>query len=134
MEDSISQKSLKSEPYVYNFNKTNLKDVFKWPSDQELMHESESNIILFVDEDDYIYELIRRHDLTLNSLENASQITSLNKLLGGMKCIQDFQIFNVQSTNTSSVNLSDLDISKNSGICTTSVIKQTLLNEVSFLN
>lgn len=93
-------------------------------------HDSDyTNVILLVDDKSNVWELIRRTDLTVNSLNDGRDIYSFRELFKGTADYKDFYTINIETTQSSSLEDSDLDISRVSDFNLTEFIKETL-NEI----
>jgi len=88
-----------------------------------------TNVILLVDDKSTVWELLRRTDLTVNSLNEGRDIYSFKELFKGTAEYNDFNTINIETTQSSSLEDSDLDISRVSDFNLTEFIKETL-NEI----
>lgn len=91
----------------------------------------EKEIILFVDNSSNIWELIKRKDLSINSLSTTQatqDIISLNKIISEMNLLSNDQENRGVDLENLSVNNSELDLSRNTEMSVYNPIKETINN------
>jgi len=83
-------------------------------------------VILFVDDKMNIWELLRRPDLNFDSICEQNDIYSYEELVKDTFEYNDLPNINIESTQTSSICESDLEISRMSDFNLTNFIKESL--------
>jgi len=113
------------------FIKTNIKDKYNGTKKmQELLNKgSQDNktVLLFVDNKNNIWELIRRSDIKLSQLNNPDSISSIIKTTKNNSCFNTEKLLNIEINDNNSENLntvSDVNISRNSNFDLSTILRE----------
>jgi hypothetical protein len=84
------------------------------------------NIIFLVDDKSNVWELLRRNDLSIKNLNDGRDISSYKEFYKDKEDESDFYTIQIETNETSSVDESDLDISRLSDLNISNFIKDNL--------
>ncbi len=106
-------------------NKESLKNFEKLLNDYD---PDSKDILLFIDNKNNIWELIKRNDLKIETLNSSHELVSYNKLIMDLRNDKRLMEENILDIHNSSFNNSDLDISKGSDCNLSNIVKETINN------